>query len=116
MSYPSTQEIRKKLLPVKIGLWLFSALVLLGGFVLEHTFEVSNAFGKSGGLLVAVAVFTYFWLDRKDFLTGRPGSFLGSSGHAEPKKYMALTEAWLVVAGTLVATFGDWFIQTVSEA
>ena len=116
MGYPSEEQIRKKLLPFRALLWLSVPLLLGGGGYLEIQLGIVDAFSKSGGFLVATAVFAYFLLERKDYFTGRPQEFVGSSGHALPKKIMALTEASMVVVGTLVATFGDWFIKTVSEA
>ena len=106
MEYPSEDEIKRRLRPVKWGLWLAGASIVAAGVLLERFQGVDGAVEKSGGVLIAMAIVAYFLLERFDYRTGNSADLFDSSNHAVPRRYMQATEAILVVLGTVLATFG----------
>jgi hypothetical protein len=106
--YPSDTAIFRRLRPVKYGIWVLALLTLLAGFWLDTCNGIEKAFAKSGGVVIAIAIISYFLLDRYDYLTGNRAELFDSSNHAVPKRYLSFTEATVTAVGTFVATFGDW--------
>jgi hypothetical protein len=115
MAYPEENEIRRKLRPFKVLIWLFSMATLCLGAYLQLCSGIDDAFEKSGSLLLAVTLVIYFLLDRFDYLTGHPAENFDSAGHILPKKVMAFTEVSVATIGALIALFGNWVLSQLSE-
>jgi len=105
--YPTEDEIRKKLRPRLILMAWFCIFVLIIGFSADLSGVVKNAFPLTGAITLALALSSFFWLEKNDFLTGHPAEFFDSAGHVVPRKVAAPFNMWLSLVGTLTWGLGD---------
>ncbi|MFO7920905.1 MAG: hypothetical protein R6U99_08865 [Nioella sp.] len=110
MEYPTEHEIRKTLKPYSIGLWFGSVALLASGACLGWAGLVPEAFSRAGALTVLLALAVFFYLEKREFLTGNPAEFFDSAGHIVPKGIIGPHVTLTTIIGSLTAIFGDLII------
>jgi hypothetical protein len=109
--YPTDKQIKKSLTPFIVSLWLGSALLLgLGAYF--HWFDlIPEALSRAGALTVLLALAIFFFLEKREFLTGRDAGLWDSAYHVVPKGMIGPHVTWTTILGSFTAIFGDLIIS-----
>jgi hypothetical protein len=105
--YPSPFEIKAVLMPYLRSMTLVCTLILAAGFYVDAIGLVQNAFPRAGAVVLAISLFGFFYLEKKDYLTGHDAALFDSDGHVQARKIVAPFGMWLTFAGTLIWGLGD---------
>ncbi|MGX0876005.1 hypothetical protein ACSSV4_000680 [Roseovarius sp. MBR-154] len=111
MEYPKEDTIKNRLRPYAIVLWIASGLLLGLGMFLDWTGLVPEALSRAGALSVLLALAVFFYLEKREFLTGNPAHLFDSAGHVVPKGIIGPHVTWTTILGSFTAIFGDLIVS-----
>jgi hypothetical protein len=109
--YPTDKQIKKSLTPFVAFLWLGSALLLGLGAYLDWFALVPEALSRAGALTVLLALAIFFFLEKREFLTGMDAGAWDSAHHVVPKGMIGPHVTWSTILGSFTAIFGDLMIS-----